>query len=441
MSFPRYERYKDSGVEWLGDVPEHWIVAPVRSIVQHLDKRNEGAECQDYLSLMANVGVMPYAEKGDVGNKKPEDLSKCKIVRRGNIVINSMNYNIGSYGMSNYDGVCSPVYVVLAINEAVILERFGFRIFQNTAFQRYAQSFGNGILAHRAAIGWNELKVIGVAIPPTKEEQQTILSFLDDEALKINALIEEQQRLIELLKEKRQAVISHAVTKGLDPEVSLNDSGIKWLGSVPDTWTATTVRRIALRVLTGGTPSLDSPTDFNDGGIKWFTPGDWTDSLYLNTSAKCVTPAQLEAGEAKLFPANSTLIISIGGTLGKVGLSREDSSGNQQINAVVPSERVMPEYLTAALSAQTEMMKYLSNSSTIGIMNQEKTKEIAIAIPEIETQREIVDYIDKCLDQIGRLLEAATSSIKLLEERRSALISAAVTGKIDVRNYIPKEAA
>jgi type I restriction enzyme, S subunit len=138
MSFARYERYKDSGVEWLGEVPEHWSVAPVRSVVQHLDKRNEGAECQEYLSLMANIGVMPYAEKGDIGNKKPEDLSKCKIVRVGNIVINSMNYNIGSYGMSSYDGVCSPVYVVLEIKEEAVLPRFGFRIFQNTAFQRCA---------------------------------------------------------------------------------------------------------------------------------------------------------------------------------------------------------------------------------------------------------------------------------------------------------------
>ena len=108
MSFPRYPKYKPSGVEWLGDVPEQWAVIPCRSIVHERTAKNDGAECQDYLSLMANVGIIPYAEKGDIGNKKPDDLSKCKIVTRGDFVINSMNYGIGSYGISDYDGVCSP---------------------------------------------------------------------------------------------------------------------------------------------------------------------------------------------------------------------------------------------------------------------------------------------------------------------------------------------
>ncbi len=96
MSFPRYESYKDSGVEWLGEVPEHWDVLPCRAIVHERTAKNEGGKCADYLSLMANVGVIPYAEKGDIGNKKPEDLSKCKIVTKGDFVINSMNYGIGS---------------------------------------------------------------------------------------------------------------------------------------------------------------------------------------------------------------------------------------------------------------------------------------------------------------------------------------------------------
>ncbi len=199
MSFPRYPKYKASGVEWLGEVPEHWNVFPCRNIVQEKTAKNDDAKCQDYLSLMANVGVLPYAEKGDVGNKKPEDLSKCKIVSRGDFVINSMNYGIGSYGLSEYDGVCSPVYIVLKPKNDIVESRFAFRIFECRSFQRYAQSFGNGILEHRSAINWDILKSIGVGIP-SLEGLSSILVFLDRETGMIDEVVAEQRRLMELLK-------------------------------------------------------------------------------------------------------------------------------------------------------------------------------------------------------------------------------------------------
>ena len=113
MSLPRYPEYKESGAEWLGPIPSHWEAEPCRHFVVEQTAKNENAGNQAYLSLMANVGIIPYEEKGDVGNKKPEDLSKCKLVSKGDLVINSMNYGIGSYGLSDLNGVCSPVYIVL----------------------------------------------------------------------------------------------------------------------------------------------------------------------------------------------------------------------------------------------------------------------------------------------------------------------------------------
>jgi len=206
---------KDSAVEWLGMVPAHWDVQPCRAIVLEKSLRNEGAACQDYLSLMANVGVIPYAEKGDVGNKAPEDLSKCKLVSAGDIVINSMNYGIGSFGLSALDGVCSPVYVVLRPINTVVETRFAFGLFANRAFQTYAQSFGNGILAHRAAIGWDTLKAIGVPVPPL-EEQRTILAHIDAETGRFETLITEASVGVTLLQERRAALISAAVTGKID---------------------------------------------------------------------------------------------------------------------------------------------------------------------------------------------------------------------------------
>src|SRR5690606_14682276 len=186
MSFPAYPAYKNSGSDRLGDVPAHWEVVPCRAIVDECVEKNSLGKITEYLSLMANIGIIRYEDKGDVGNKKPDDLSKCKIVKRGDLVINSMNYGIGSYGLSPLDGICSPVYIVLDPKDDVIVERFVLRIFEEKEFQAFAQSFGNGILAHRSAIGWDDLKNVLVALPPIPE-QILLASFLDHETARIDA--------------------------------------------------------------------------------------------------------------------------------------------------------------------------------------------------------------------------------------------------------------
>ena len=206
---------KDSGVEWLGEVPAHWDVEPCRMFVTEQTAKNDGAKDENYLSLLANVGVIPYEEKGDIGNKKPEDLSKCKLVAKGDLVINSMNYGIGSYGLSALDGVCSPVYIVLRPQLDRIHMRFALRVFENKAFQRFAQSFGNGILEHRCAINWNTLKSLKVGLP-SLTEQLEILNFLDSETSKIDGLVSEAESTITVLQERRTALISAAVTGKID---------------------------------------------------------------------------------------------------------------------------------------------------------------------------------------------------------------------------------
>ena len=208
-------KMEDSGIPWLGVVPAHWDLVPCRFLVLERNERNEDAANQDYLSLMANVGVIPYAEKGDVGNKKPEDLSKCKLVKVGDLVINSMNYGIGSYGLSPLSGVCSPVYIVLEVKQSAALREFVYRIFQNRGFQLFAQSHGNGILAHRAAIGWDTLKGLQVALP-TLDEQRGIVEFVNSIEDTERQMRTEGERAVALLQERRSALIVAAVTGQID---------------------------------------------------------------------------------------------------------------------------------------------------------------------------------------------------------------------------------
>jgi type I restriction enzyme S subunit len=312
--------------------------------VNECTQKNTDGYVTEYLSLMANIGIIRYEDKGDIGNKKPDDLSKCKIVEKGNLVINSMNYGIGSYGLSSLDGICSPVYIVLQPKGEVVNERYALRIFEEREFQSWAQSFGNGILAHRCAIGWDDLKNINVALPPTSEQIQ-IARFLDHETARIDALIAEQQRLIELLKEKRQAVISHAVTKGLDPTAPMKDSGVEWLGEVPAHWEVGKFKWF-LRTASGGTPPSSDRNTYYDGNIPWLRSLDLNDDLVIDFEVS-VTQKAIDETSCKMVPENSVLIAMYGGdgTIGKNGLLMFDSAINQALCAFLPSPDFEPKYL------------------------------------------------------------------------------------------------
>lgn len=206
---------KDSGVEWLGEVPDHWDVVRGNAVFVECTEKNDPLVSEDYLSLMANIGVIPYEEKGDVGNKKPEDVRKCKLVEPGDFVLNSMNYAIGSYGVSKYSGVCSPVYVVMKHRPEAADPKFLDLILSNPSYQNYAQSFGTGILDHRRAIGWDEIKVIRVPSPPLNE-QADIAAWAISRRDRIDTLIAKTERSIELLREHRTALITAAVTGKID---------------------------------------------------------------------------------------------------------------------------------------------------------------------------------------------------------------------------------
>ena len=206
---------KDSEVEWLGEVPAHWNVVRGNAVFVECRTKNDPLISENYLSLMANIGIIPYEEKGDVGNKKPEDVRKCKLVEPGDFVINSMNYAIGSYGVSRYAGVCSPVYVVMKHKAEIADPRFMDLILSNPSYQNYAQSFGTGILDHRRAIGWDEIKVIPVPLPPLKEQGE-IAEWTIKRRDRVDTLIAKTERSINLLREHRTALITAAVTGKID---------------------------------------------------------------------------------------------------------------------------------------------------------------------------------------------------------------------------------
>ncbi|MFW1985678.1 restriction endonuclease subunit S [Acinetobacter guillouiae] len=439
--YQAYAEYKGSEVEWLGNVPQHWALVPCRAVVDHIVEKNSNNAFDNYLSLMANIGVIKYEDKGDVGNKKPDDLSKCKIVRKGQLVINSMNYAIGSYGMSPYDGICSPVYIVLQAKKDTFLERFALRVFENTPFQKYLATFGNGILEHRAAINWEDIKNKYVPLP-TLNEQKNILDFLDHETTKIDHLIKKQQQLIELLKEKRQAVISHAVTKGLDPNVPMKDSGVEWLGEVPEHWKCIKLKHITTTFEQGWSPQCDSrPAESNEYGV--LKVGCVNGGSFRSSENKALPP-ELEPRLQYLIQKDD-LLISRANTKELVGSAAivDDYYPNlilcDKLYRLRLSKDVLPEMVSLYLSIGVvrEQIELSTTGASHSMQNigQDTIKELYYLLPHCDEAVKILESVKKSNQHFDELTQKAESAISLMQERRMALISAAVTGKIDVRNW------
>lgn len=438
MSLLRYPEYKDSGTEWTSQFPSHWDVQPCRYFVVEQTTKNDNAENQNYLSLMANVGVIPYEEKGDVGNKKPEDLGKCKLVAKGDLVINSMNYGIGSYGLSDLDGVCSPVYIVLRPQLDKVKARFAFRIFENKAFQTYAQSFGNGILEHRAAINWDILKGINVGLPPLSE-QEVILAFLDRETAKIDVLIAEQEKLLTLLAEKRRATISHAVTKGLNPDAPMKDSGVEWLGEVPAHWLVGKAG-FYISVLPGyAFPSAAFSLD--ESNIKLLRGinvgvGElrWDDVVFWERAENDGLEA-FELREGDVVIGMDRPLISTGMRVAVVKDSDLPCLLLQRVAKIQAGPSIDSRFVMRLLSSRAFEAHFTPETTGVSVphISGEQILSFVIPVPPLDEQQQICEFLESELANLDALNNQSELAIDLLKERRTALISAAVTGKIDVR--------
>ncbi|MDJ0390269.1 restriction endonuclease subunit S [Roseomonas sp. E05] len=294
-----------------------------------------------------------------------------------------------------------------------------------------------------ASISSSNLLELPVPCPPTSVERRAILTFLDHETRKIDALVAEQERLIALLKEKRQAVISQAVTKGLDPDAPMKDSGVEWLGEVPKHWEVKPLKRCAAFV-SGGTPSKERE-DYWQGDIPWVSPKDMKQWV-VSGDADGITPDAVEASRLTLLPENSVLVVVRGMILAHsfpVAVSGRQVTINQDMKALLPKAGIAAIFLGRFLSANAKAVAEWIDEAGHGTraLRMEGFVCLPVAIPPEDEQNRIVSYLTEALAKLDALADNAERAITLLRERRAALISAAVTGKIDVRDLAAAEKA
>lgn len=258
-----YPKYHDSGTKWLGNIPSHWTA---KRLGQFFDERREKVSDKHFAPLSVTMqGIVPQLETA----AKTDDGDNRKLVRANDFVINSRSDRKGSAGVSPLDGSVSLITTVLMPRN--IEPRYVHHLLRSYPFQEEYYRFGKGIVADLWSTNYSEMKNILIPELPLPEQIQ-IAKFLDHETAKIDRLIEKQQELIRLLKEKRQAVISHAVTKGLNPHATLKDSGIAWLGQVPAHWGLKPLKYLML-LTSGGTPSKENP-DYWEGTVPWASSKD-----------------------------------------------------------------------------------------------------------------------------------------------------------------------
>jgi type I restriction enzyme S subunit len=269
MSFQSYPKYKDSGVEWLGEVPEGW---ELKRLGYYFAERREKVSDKDYPALsVTKNGIVPQLETA----AKTDDGDNRKKVCAGDFVINSRSDRKGSSGLAPDDGSVSLINTVLTPFQDMT-GRYAHHLLRSVVFQEEYYRYGRGIVADLWSTNFSEMRNILLAVP-NLPEQTSIANFLDRETDKIDALVAEQENLIALLKEKRQAVISHAVTKGLDPTVPMKDSGIEWLGEVPAHWDVKRIKHLCTIISKGTTPTTVG-AEFTWNGVRFLKAENITET-------------------------------------------------------------------------------------------------------------------------------------------------------------------
>jgi len=449
MSLPIYPKYKSSGMEWLGNVPEHWKVRSLKHVVSTpiTDGPHE-------TPVFSDVGIPFVSAEAVAGGKI--DFSKIRAhisledhhrysakysPKRHDIYMVKSGATTGVTAIVDTDiefNIWSPLAAIRCDHEIAhplyILNFLRSRNFQEAVTLNW--SFGT-----QQNIGMGVLGNLSVVLPPL-EEQFAIATFLRFETAKIDALISEQEKLITLLAEKRQTTISHAVTKGLNPDVPMKDSGVEWLGEVPEHWRAARLKLLFEDVKAGPFGSALTKDMYVSSGYRVYgqeqvIPADFSIGDYYINQEKFD-----ELQQYSIRP--NDILISCVGTFGRIAIvpvGVEPGVINPRLIRIRVVGSVLPQYLTTVLRSSVvfEQFSLFSRGGTMDVISIGTLSEIIVTVPPNDEQRNIIAFLNAENSRVDELSAEALRGIALLKERRSALISAAVTGKIDVRQAVQQE--
>ncbi|HCH0839965.1 TPA: restriction endonuclease subunit S [Vibrio parahaemolyticus] len=438
--YQAYPEYKDSGVEWLENIPSHWETKPLKHLCSFNDDVLAENTKKDYELCYVDIGSVSATD----GISRVETMTygsapsrARRLVRDGDVIVSTVRTYLEAIAPINNP----PSNMVVSTGFAVI--RPNNKLYKGyAAYCLRANGFIKEVVARSVGVSYpaiNATELVGIAVPSLPIEEQTqIANFLDHETAKIDRLIEKQQQLIKLLKEKRQAVISHAVTKGLNPQAPMKDSGVEWLGDVPEHWEQIKLKHITHQIVDAEhktAPYFDDgeylvcrTTNVRDGKLR-LDGGKYTNHAIYEEWTKRGQPEVGDILFTREAPAGEACVYT-----GEVPLCL----GQRMVLFKLNQTRVLPEFVLHSIYSglADDFVKQLSQGSTVAHFNMSDIQNIPLFEPPKDEQARIIDHLAKVLAKYDALTSSASLKIELMQERRTALISAAVTGKIDVRNWL-----
>jgi type I restriction enzyme S subunit len=432
MSFPRYPTYKPSGVEWLGEVPEHWETLRLRFAVTLNPSKQEAKE----LGEQEVVSFLPMEAIGEDGSLRLENerevaecLSGYTYFRDGDVCVAKITpcFENGKGAilreLKGGIGFGTTELIVARPQKERITSEFLDYLFRSQTFRRLGESemYGAG---GQKRVPDSFVRDFTAALPSIEEQNQAT-TFLDRETAKIDALIAEQQRLIELLQEKRQAVISHAVTKGLNPDAPMKDSGVEWLGEVPEHWEVVPLKNLIQRG-TSISYGIVQPGEPLEHGIPFvqttnMSKGDFSLEVLQRTSP------EIALGFPRSTLTGGEVLLGIRASIGAAHVAPawlEGANLSRGVARIMPSAAIMSHYLVFYLRSEATANYWLlaKQGSTFNEVSIETVKNLRACLPSIAEQVTIVSHVDQLNSQFNNALGQSTQLINLLQERRSALI-------------------
>ena len=447
--YQKYAEYKHSGIEWLGEIPSHWDMSKLRYLFNFskgltITKDNledEGIPCVSYGEVHSKYGfeVDPTKHPLKCVNNSYLKSSENALLNKGDFVFADTSEDLKGSGnfthLVNDEKVFAGYHTVIGRPFDYSVSRFYAYLFDSKEFRSQIQLAVKGVKVF--SITQAMLRAADVWLPSNNEKYK-IATFLDHETAQIDTLIAKQEKLIELLKEKRQAVISHAVTKGLNPHVTMKDSGVEWLGPVPEHWELVPLKYLC-SFSGGGTPTKDNLSYWTDGKIPWVSPKDMK-TFWISETQDYITEKAVKESSTNVVEPNSLLMVVRSGILQRtipIAINTVPVTMNQDMKALKFGKRILVEYLADLILGNTKelLLEWSKEGATVESIEHEYLANSVMPVPPLTEQKEIIQFIFEKMNVYELLTEKAELQIKFLQERRTALISSAVTGKIDVRHH------
>ncbi len=435
---------KDSGVEWIGNIPAEWEMKRLKAIFLERKEKNDPQQTDFILSLGAAYGVVPYSEKEGGGNKAKEDLTAYRLAYPDDIVMNSMNIISGSVGISKYFGCVSPVYYMLYPRLEGVNQHYYCRMFQTKAFQRSLLGLGNGILMKETESGnFNTVRMripmekLGVQLLPfpSAEEQKRIADFLDRKCAEIDTVIEKTKTTIEEYKKLKQSVITEAVTTGVRGDRAMKDSGIEWIGDIPAEWEITRVKNVATKLQKGnGITKEDVVVNGDTPCVRY---GEIY-TKYNQSFAECVTRTNKDIiGTPKYFSYGDILFTCTGELVEEIGKSIVYLGSGECLaggDVIIMNHKQNPAFLNYVLNSAYAQAQKSCDKTKLKVVHisADDICNVVIALPPIAEQETIADYLDRKCAEIDKLIADKTHLLEEMESYKKSVIYEYVTGKKQV---------